>query len=227
MIIEIYRAKYVRLELNYNQRSNFNFGINQILIIFTKIAEIKELMIVIIIFLIIFIIVDLIFILKKETNNRILFCINLAVFGVIVYLNYVNKYLWQISFLLLLALILLILSINKIKKFYPKVIYLQGKIILINFSLIAFLLTIIAFLFFPIPILPKPSGDYLVGTREYIIGPNVCQDNIYMTVNGPLNKPKSYKLVIKIWYPSELGKTKDRYAISEEEIVRIIKFSQV
>ena len=40
------------------------------------------------------------------------------------------------------------------------------------------------------------------------------------------NKPKSYKLAIKIWYPSDQAKTKDKYAISKEEIVRTIEFGQ-
>ena len=135
-------------------------------------------MIVLIIFLLILIIVDLIFNLKKEIYKRFLFCVNLVIFGVIFYILSVNKYLWQISFVFLLALLLLIIYINKIIKIYPKVIYNQRKIIIAIFGFIAILLTILAFLLFPLPILPKPSGDYLVGTREYIIGPNVCQDNI-------------------------------------------------
>ncbi len=183
-------------------------------------------MIVIITFLLILIIVDLIFTLKIETNNRLLFYVNLFIFGLIVYLLSVNKYLWQITFVLLLALLLLVLFINRSNKIYPKIINHHGKLILTLSSFTAILLTILAFIFFPIPILPKHSWKNVVGTRDFTIGPNVCKDNIIIPVNENYSKPTTYKLVIKIWYPSELAKNKDRYAISKEEIVRLIKFGQ-
>ncbi len=119
----------------------------------------------------------------------------------------INSYRWAMSLVYGLALILIVINLFKLKSSSEKVITKNQKIFRIILTIIAVLVLIAAIILlamFPVVDLPKPTGEYNVGTTYM----NFKDDSRLEVLT---DNPDDYReLEARIWYPiDDVSSNKD------------------